>query len=98
MNDDNEQRENENLVRPQRRQQQKEKNNLGKMILIGSLFVIAFIMVVIAFIMSMVAISQSATAISQSANWSNQMPVIMKYTTYERIGNTLLLLHTQHTN
>ncbi len=82
MADDNEQRENENLLQPPRRQQQREKNNPGKKILIGSFFVTAFLTVVIAFIMSAVAISRSDAAINQS----NQIPV--KYTTYERIGNT----------
>ncbi len=66
MNDDNEQRENENLVQPPKRQQQREKINRGKKILIGSFFVTAFLMVVIAFIMSAVAISRSDDAISQS--------------------------------
>ena len=108
MDDDNEQRENENLLPPQggnahygppepRRRRQhlqispKPQNNFGK-ILKGLFYVAAILMAVIALIaliMSAIAISQSAAAINQSAaaiNQCNQMPV--KYTTYERIGNT----------
>ncbi len=73
MNDDNEQRENENLVQPPRiLQERKLQNNRGWWIILKvPLYAITILMVVSAFVMSAVAI--------------NQMPV--KYTTYERIGN-----------
>ncbi len=74
--------ENENLLQSPRGQQQKEKNNLGKKILIGLFLVTAILMAATALITSAVAIIRSDAAI----NLSNYMPV--KYTTYERIGNT----------
>ncbi len=97
MDDDNEQRENENLLPPQggnahygppeprRRRQQlqpKPQNNFGKILFYVAAILMAVI-ALIALIMSAIAISQSAAAINQC----NQMPV--KYTTYERIGNRM---------
>ncbi len=72
----NEQRENENLL-PQ------QKNNLGKKILKGSLYVTTILMVVSAFAMSAVAIQ-----LSLSHSHHDIEIQVVKYTTYERIGNT----------
>ena len=77
MDDDNEQHENENLVQPLRRlQERKLQNNRGKKILKGSLCVTRILMVVSAFAMSAVAIQLSLS----HSHHEIEIPVV-KYTT-----------------
>ena len=82
MNNDNEQRENENLLQRVRNAQLLTKKNLGN-ILKGSFYVLTFSMAVLA-----LALSSITLHISQSQSQSDKIDIpVVKYTTYERIGS-----------